>query len=217
GAARRLLGLAMWCSDDVPVSPSIRSAYVERLAARQAAAARLALRDEWIARARLAVCTAAAVLGWTVWQGHCPPRWLLVPAAIFVALVALHRRTRAAHELVRRSIDFYERGLARIEDRWMGTGIAGDRYRDPHHRYVDDLDLFGRGSLFELLCTCRTRPGEDRLAPWLAAAASPAAPRAPRAAAPPPPCARPSPASATSCVPRSTPRASSRGRPRRSR
>jgi hypothetical protein len=106
-----------------------------------------------------------------------------VPATIFVALVAVHRRTRAALALVRRSIEFYERGLARIEERWMGTGIAGDRFRDPHHPYVEDLDLFGRGSLFELLCTCRTRPGEDRLAAWLAAPAPPADVRARHAAA----------------------------------
>src|SRR5262249_43414975 len=36
-----------------------------------------------------------------------------------------------------------------------------------HHIYASDLDLFGRGSLFELLCTVRTRMGEERLAQWL--------------------------------------------------
>ena len=49
------------------------------------------------------------------------------------------------------AIEFYERGLARIEDRWAGTGEPGERFRDDRHLYANDLDLFGRGSLFELL------------------------------------------------------------------
>ena len=41
------------------------------------------------------------------------------------------------------------------------------RFRDDAHPYADDLDLFGKGSLFQLLCTARTRPGEAMLAGWL--------------------------------------------------
>jgi hypothetical protein len=62
---------------------------------------------------------------------------------------------------------FTVRGLARIEDRWSGTGATGDRFRDPKHVYADDLDLFGRGCLFELLSTARMPMGENRLAEWL--------------------------------------------------
>ena len=39
--------------------------------------------------------------------------------------------------------------------------------------YANDLDLFGRGSLFELLSLARTRTGEATLAGWLAAPADP--------------------------------------------
>ena len=46
---------------------------------------------------------------------------------------------------------------------------AGERFRDPKHVYADDLDLFGRGSLFELLSTARTGAGEAALASWLLA------------------------------------------------
>jgi DNA mismatch repair ATPase MutS len=38
--------------------------------------------------------------------------------------------------------------------------------------YAADLDVFGKGSLFELLCTARMRGGEETLATWLAAPAS---------------------------------------------
>ena len=40
------------------------------------------------------------------------------------------------------------------------------------HPYARDLDLFGKASLFELLCTARTRTGEEKLASWLLKAAS---------------------------------------------
>lgn len=68
----------------------------------------------------------------------------------------------------------YDRGLARLADRWAGTGEPGARFRDDHHVYANDLDLFGPGSLFELLSTARTRAGEAMLARWLTVPADPA-------------------------------------------
>jgi hypothetical protein len=38
--------------------------------------------------------------------------------------------------------------------------------------YADDLDVFGKGSLFESLCTARTRSGQETLAQWLLQPAS---------------------------------------------
>jgi hypothetical protein len=58
------------------------------------------------------------------------------------------------------------------------VGRSGARFRDPHHAYAGDLDLFGEGSLFELLCAARTSMGEDTLAAWLLAPADPASVRA---------------------------------------
>ena len=49
----------------------------------------------------------------------------------------------------------------------------GLSYLNVDHPYAADLDLFGAGSLFERLCTARTRSGEDTLAAWLLAPASP--------------------------------------------
>ena len=63
---------------------------------------------------------------------------------------------------------------SRIENRWQGKGTSGTAYNEIPHLYARDLDLFGPGSLFELLCTARTRSGEDTLARWLRTPASPA-------------------------------------------
>jgi hypothetical protein len=69
-------------------------------------------------------------------------------------------------------VDFYGGALARVENRWAGTGTSGQRFDDPHHVYASDLDLFCEGGLFELLFTARTRSGEQTLANWLLSPAS---------------------------------------------
>lgn len=95
--------------------------------------------------------------------------WLLLPAAAFAVVAWQHGRLLTARERAERAVSVYERGLARLEDRWAGTGETGERFRREDHPYADDLDLFGRGGLFELLSGPRTRAGEEVLAGWLLA------------------------------------------------
>jgi hypothetical protein len=122
---------------------------------------------------RLILALLAAVIAWESLKRHAiSPWWLVLPAAIFVAVAAFHSRVLRARDLAQRAVDFYQSGLARIEDRWQGKGQTGERFSDPRHVYAADLDLFGRGSLFELLSTVRTRMGEDTLAKWLLAPSS---------------------------------------------
>jgi hypothetical protein len=97
--------------------------------------------------------------------------FLLVPVAVFFVLAVMQERLIRKLRFRGRAISFYERGLARLEDRWAGSGESGERFLDPLHPYARDLDIFGSGSLFELLCTARTRAGEETLAAWLMAAA----------------------------------------------
>ena len=152
--------------------------YTQRLDARRSSHARLASIDERLSRARLAVFASAAIVAWLAfWSAAVSPWWLLPPAAAFAWLIGRHDRVIRERDAAARAIAFYERGLARIEDRWTGGGEPGDRFRDDDHLYANDLDLFGRGSLFELLSIARTRAGEETLAAWLKAAAPPEAVR----------------------------------------
>ncbi len=99
---------------------------------------------------------------------------LLVPAAAgLVAMIAAHERLLRGLRRSQSRLEFYARGLARLEDRWAGAGAGGENFLDPAHPYARDLDLFGPGSLFELLCAARTRAGEATLAAWLLAPALP--------------------------------------------
>ena len=118
-----------------------------------------------------AVAVATAIL---VWRGDLPLWALVVPGICFLVLIVWHERVIRARHAVLRAIAHYERGLARIEDRWIGTGEPGTRFQDEHHPYAVDLDLFGPGSIFELLSTARTRDGEAALAGWLLTGARPA-------------------------------------------
>jgi MutS domain V len=99
--------------------------------------------------------------------------WILPPIVGFFILAVAHQRAKRRLLTSLRIIAFYERGLAHIENRWMGTGETGDRFQDQSHAYSRDLDLFGNGSMFQLLCASRTRSGEETLARWLLAPAAP--------------------------------------------
>lgn len=129
--------------------------------------------DAALGWARLAAVVAFAVLLWLVLGAtRLHAAWLLLPGAAFLGLVVAHERTYRARARARRAAAFHEAGLERLEGRFAGRGAAGERFADPAHPYAADLDLFGQGSLFELLCAARTRPGEERLAAWLQAGAS---------------------------------------------
>jgi predicted ATPase len=121
---------------------------------------------------RLAIGIAAAVLAYFAFGVHkIPGSALLVPLAVFLAIAIYGARVSRRRTLAERALKFYDQGLARVEDRWPGTGEAGERFRNRDHLYADDLDLFGKGSLFELVSHARTTAGESILADWLMAPA----------------------------------------------
>ena len=151
-----------------------RSLYTQLLQERREAIAQREKRHRTFGYFRLAavaagvatVCIALSVQSFSI-------LWTAVPIAIFVALVVLHEHLLRRLERHRRAVRYFERALARLDGAWAGTGETGERYLDPSHRYSQDLDLFGKGSLFELLSTARSHIGEDALARWLLEPASP--------------------------------------------
>jgi hypothetical protein len=125
---------------------------------------------------KLAVVAAGLLLAWfCLHKEVLPSYWVLVPVVLYLMLAFSHERILRARSRAESAAAFYRRGLARIEDRWAGMGQTGDRFRDDQHVYADDLDLFGRGCLFELLSTARLPMGENQLAKWLCVPSSQAA------------------------------------------
>jgi hypothetical protein len=120
--------------------------------------------------AKLAVIAVGLLLLWSVFAKHLLiAYWLTAPIVAYGLLTILHGRVLRAKNRANTAAEFCRGGIARIEDRWAGGGQTGERFRDANHVYAEDLDLFGRGCLFELLSTARLPMGESRLASWLCA------------------------------------------------
>lgn len=145
--------------------------YQTRLKQHESNAAQLNRRHVLLGNVQIVVFLAILVLAWFSRASWLCFYLLLGTVAGFVALGVVHRRVMREMSRAKRAAAVYVRGLARIEDRWAGSGDTGDEFKDPLHSYADDLDILGQGSLFQLLSTARTRMGKERLANWLLAPA----------------------------------------------
>jgi hypothetical protein len=131
-------------------------------------ASQLQRKHLWLGNARIALFVAILIQCWITGKTGSPSfYWLLAPIILFIILIIAHRRVVRALNMTKRAAAIYERGLARMEDRWAGSGETGEEFKDPLHLYAEDLDILGEGSLFQLLSTARTNMGKRCLARWL--------------------------------------------------
>ena len=165
------------------LSASPAKEYAQRLEDRRHRSVQLAWQERLAGNSRVLVFLAGIVLLLLAFGTHwLSGWWLLLPILLYSVLLVYHERVTRAWYRSLRAVAFYETGLARLRDDWKGRGQNGARFQDDTHPYAGDLDIFGTGSLFELLCTARTRTGEDTLASWLLHAAAPEEIRARQAA-----------------------------------
>lgn len=146
--------------------------YRTRLERFEQTLAQATLRYRWLGNARLATGVAALVIAaLSLGAEWISPWWLILPIVIFIGLATTHSRVDRELSSASRAAAHYRKALARVENRWVGTGVTGEFFGVPGHLYAEDLDVLGRGGLFELLCTARTATGERTLAEWLLAPA----------------------------------------------
>lgn len=125
-------------------------------------------RDRLISRIRTGIALFAILVAWMALGRHwLSAWWIAAPLVAFIVVAAIHERVVKALRRAERAVAFYDAGLRRLEHRWMGRGVVRDDFAPAGHPYAADLDLFGRGSLFDLLCAARTTVGQQRLASWL--------------------------------------------------
>ena len=154
--------------DSTAVRDDPSAEYSSRLQSQRGRQSSYEHRHQQLGIAKLVVAFAAVIaLVWVVKSQAVSIVWLLAPVLVFVFLDTAHVRALRSLKRFSRIIAFYERGLARLDNRWMGAGETGDGFLDPSHPYARDLDVFGKASLFELLCTARTCAGQETLAQWL--------------------------------------------------
>jgi hypothetical protein len=149
-------------------SSSPSEEYKQRQQSREARVRRLELIHLRLGNTRLLVVVALLIAAWWSFERDIfSAWWLLIFVFAFIALAIFHAQVLRRRSLAERAVDVYRKGLARIEDRWVGFGQRGERIDISTSLYATDLDLFGHGSLFQLLSQARTRMGEDTLARWL--------------------------------------------------
>ncbi len=103
------------------------------------------------------------------------PLWpAALPAAAGTLAFVEVRRCKSRIRDASCLIDLYRDRLRRVRYQWMGEGDPGKDLEMDGHLSAADLDLFGEGSLFELLCDVQTPAGRETLARWLQQPSQPA-------------------------------------------
>ncbi len=146
-----------------------REAYANRLREVSEQVRELSQRDQLFVRIRTGIFLGALLLGilcigeskYISWL------WMLVPTVIFLGLLPFHQSCLRKLSLAQAICRFHESRLSRL-DRSFGTAVVdGAEFADELHPWTQDLDVFGRGSLFQMLNECRTLPGRRQLASWM--------------------------------------------------
>ncbi|MGH9735081.1 MAG: MutS-related protein [Candidatus Acidiferrales bacterium] len=126
---------------------------------------------ERIAKLTTFLAFVAAGSGLLVYEGvfekQYPLLWILIPLAVgaVVLLERLHRRKLRSIQIANIS-DYYDESAARLARDWDALD-EGAEFADQHHPYSSDLDLFGHGSIFQLISSAQTQIARETLANWL--------------------------------------------------
>jgi hypothetical protein len=157
-----------------PESPSESSTpqrtYTQRRAAAEAELQRLDSLSARYANLRALVFTVGAAVALAVMFGRLPKlAWWGSGAAlgVYIVLAVLHHQVFLREERQRQYVQLNARGLARLTRGWHDFAERGERFLSGAHLYAADLDVFGQGSVFQLMNETATRAGEERLATWL--------------------------------------------------
>ena len=148
--------------------------YPARLSDRQRETEKLEKRHRLLGNLRLLFVVAVLALAAFIChsQVHIGFVILVVICGLFLSGM-IHARVLASIDFAKRATRFYRHGMDRLQNRWAGKGVPGTEFLTPDHPYAIDLDLFGHGSLFELINAAQTQMGRSTLASWLLHRAEP--------------------------------------------
>ncbi|MBN2530872.1 MAG: DNA mismatch repair protein MutS [Deltaproteobacteria bacterium] len=142
----------------------------EKLAKADAELENLAQSSQKLSSFRLVAFIAIIILAsLSSFGGYMSFWWTALPLGLFVFAILRHDKILRKEEQQKWIKEFYEDGIKRLTNQWQGNGIHEADFSDENHLYSRDLDIFGKGSLFELICTAQTASGERQLARWLMA------------------------------------------------
>ena len=115
----------------------------------------------------LCAALTAAAIALFILHATLPIFLATLPVACALALWSRYVSSGKRWKRIVQEIDYFERGVRRLTASWQGKGETGQEFAREKHLYQSDLNILGEGSLFELLCTTRSRVGAERLATYL--------------------------------------------------
>lgn len=97
--------------------------------------------------------------------------WAIIAIAmlIFVNLIWLHQSNKNKHKYVSHLKFINDKGLKRLKGEWNKFDDVGVEFSDSNHPFLNDLDIFGQGSLFQMINETKTQMGRKALAKILTA------------------------------------------------
>ncbi len=100
--------------------------------------------------------------------------YALAPILIFIFLVIIYRRLVKNMAYLENMVSINHTSLQRLSWQWPGFSEKGDQYVQSEHPYSTDLNIFGRGSLFQHINSTFTFGGKEALADLLKGQKDPA-------------------------------------------
>lgn len=89
---------------------------------------------------------------------------LLAGLFIFIVLIAKHEKLKEHKKYAGILYEINDNSLKRLNGQWKDFKDSGEEFRNENHRFSEDLDMFGKGSLFQLINTSSTYIGRKKLA-----------------------------------------------------
>ncbi len=97
-----------------------------------------------------------AAAGFIIWIGF------------FLYLIVLHTKVINNRDYAKVLFYINKDSIKRVNGEWIGFEDNGEDFSDNEHNYSNDLDIFGKGSLFQLINTAKTYLGRKALYSYLA-------------------------------------------------
>ncbi len=125
-------------------------------------------RKERISWMRLGVIIFTALVSYQLWIQNISLAFVaaLIGIAIFLRLVVLAGRNREAIDQLN-SLVHINREELKVLDHQYTQLPDGIQFKPADHAYANDLDIFGRASLYQYINRASTEKGQQTLAQWL--------------------------------------------------
>lgn len=116
---------------------------------------------------RLFIFLAAVIAAVFIWRSHqyvLLTVELITSIILFTVAVLVHSDLYKKRFVVEKRLLINKKGISRINGDWGDFEDTGEQFIDHAHPFTYDLDIFGKHSLYQWICTAHTFSGRNALA-----------------------------------------------------